>query len=241
MAHLRGSVFLLIFYALMLVMGVVGSPVVLWRQDWTRAWMKLHNRIAFALLRALCGTRIEVRGTVPTGRVIVAAKHQSMLDVLVLFNLLPEARFAMKRELLLTPVFGLYARRAGAVPIDRSAGAEALERLRATFAEVGGQVVVYPQGTRVRPWDRQPYRRGAATLYASLERPLVPAATNAGHFWPRRGLARHPGTAVVEFLDPIAPGLGVAEARARIEAVVEGASDALGHEAEAALGARDRS
>jgi 1-acyl-sn-glycerol-3-phosphate acyltransferase len=35
----------------------------------------------------------------------------------------------------------------------------------------------------------------------------VPVALNSGLFWARRSFLRRPGTIVVEFLDPIAPGL----------------------------------
>ncbi|MEM9148436.1 MAG: 1-acyl-sn-glycerol-3-phosphate acyltransferase, partial [Pseudomonadota bacterium] len=91
MAVLRGALFTVCLYGLMAAMGVLGV-VWLWSEARTRAWMKLHNRIAFWLLRWICGIRLEIRGPVPTGRVVVAAKHQSMLDVLMLYNALPEAR-----------------------------------------------------------------------------------------------------------------------------------------------------
>lgn len=230
-ARIRGGAFVLVFYALMAVWGLAGAPVVLWRESWARAWMKAHNRLAFALLRLICGIRIEVRGGIPSGTVVVAPKHQSLLDVLVLFTVLPEARFVMKRELLRAPVFGLYARRAGALPIDRSGGAGAFRWLAEALGTTGGQAVVYPQGTRVAPGERRPYRKGAAALAATLGRPLVPVATNAGHFWPRRGIERRPGIAVVEFLAPLPAEGDVDDLTARLAARIDAASDALALEA----------
>lgn len=235
-ARLRGAVFVLALYLLMGTMGVIGAPVVLWRADWARAWMKAHNRIAFAMLRRLCGLRIEVRGTPPRGSALVAAKHQSLLDVLVLYTVLPEPRFVMKRELLLAPVFGLYARRAGALPIDRSGGSATIRAMIAAFGGRSGQVVIYPQGTRVPPGVRAPYRRGAIALYEALALPLVPVATNAGHFWPRRGISRHPGVAVVEFLPAMPPGAPAEAAGQALERIVETASDRLSEEARARFG-----
>ncbi len=230
MARVRGAAFVALFYALMGLWGLIGAPAVLWREGWARAWMKAHNRIAFALLGAICGLRVEVRGAVPAGPCVVAAKHQSLLDVLVLFNALPEPRFVMKRELLRAPVFGLFARRAGAVPVDRAGGAGAVRGLVAAFRARGGQIVVYPQGTRTPPGAgpaEYPYRRGAAVIAAELGLPVVLATTNAGLFWPRRGVARHPGRAVVWLFGRIEPGLPVPDLAREIEARIEAATGRL--------------
>ena len=86
-----------------------------------------------------------------------------------------------------------------------------------------GQLVIYPQGTRVTPGARPPFKVGAGVLYERLGTACVPAATNAGVFWGRRSWYRRPGSAVVEFLEPIAPGLPIPEFMARIEAAVEAA------------------
>ena len=227
----RSILFIVLSYALMGAMGLIGAPVVLWREDWTRAWNKLYIRVTFALARALCGIRVEIRGPVPVGEVIVAAKHQSQLDVLALYAALPEARFVMKRELLWMPVFGHYARRTGALPIDRSGGSRTIRRMIAAFRGVPGQIVIYPQGTRIAPGVAAPYRRGAASLYAALDRPVVLAATNGGHFWPPRGVMRNPGTAVIEFLGEMPRGLSESAAAREIETRIEQASQRLSAEA----------
>ena len=93
------------------------------------------------------------------------------------------------------------------------------------------QLVIYPQGTRVAPGARRPFKIGAGVLYDRLGSTCVPAATNAGVFWGRRSLYRRPGLAVVEFLPPIPPGLEVPLFMARIESEVEAASDRLMREA----------
>jgi len=236
MRRVRSVAFVLLSYALMAAMGAVGAPLVLWREDWARSWNRAYIRMTFAMARALCGLRVEIRGTVPQRDVIVAAKHQSQLDVLALYATLPEARFVMKRELLWMPFFGLYARRTGALPIDRSGGSATIRAMIAAFRAARGQIVIYPQGTRIAPGETAPYRRGAVSLYAALDRPMVLAATNGGHFWPRRGVLRHPGTAVIEFLGALPPGLSEAEAAREIESRIETASARLSAEALSARG-----
>lgn len=239
MQWLRSLVFVFLIYSLMGVMGLGGAPVVLWSRGWTVRWMKLYCRTALRLSELLCGLRVERRGPVPTGPVVVAAKHQSLLDVLVLYVALPQAHFVMKRELLWAPVFGLYALRAGSIWITREKRGESKTMLRRLQKQYrgAGQIVIYPQGTRVPPGETRPYRRGAVLAYESFGLPLVLAATNVGWFWPKRGILRRPGTAVVEFLETLPSGLPRTEVMERMEATIEAASDRLGEEAKAQLAA----
>lgn len=239
MQWLRSAILVGLVYLLMAVMGIVGAPVVLWSRTWTRNWAKLYARCVFALLRCLCGLRVETRGSVPTGAVVVASKHQSLLDVLILHAALPEAHFVMKRELLWTPVFGLYALRAGSIWIareKRGEGKTMLRRLQSKHQGGDGQIVIYPQGTRVPPGVAMPYRRGAAMAYESFGLPMVLAATNVGWFWPKKGILKRPGTAVLEFLETLPPGLPRAEVMQRMETEIEAASNRLGEEAARQLG-----
>jgi 1-acyl-sn-glycerol-3-phosphate acyltransferase len=182
----------------------------------------------------MVGLRTEVRGTVPDGPVLVAAKHQSFLDIILIFGALPAGRFIMKRELMWTPVIGQYALRIGCVPVDRGKRGKAIAKM-VQDVEKGradpGQLIIYAQGTRVAPGMRLPYKVGASVLYDALGETCVPVATNVGLFWPRKGIRREPGLAVVEFMPPIAPGQPREAFRARLEDEVEAASDRLMREA----------
>ncbi|WP_371416286.1 lysophospholipid acyltransferase family protein [Rubellimicrobium sp. CFH 75288] len=194
------------------------------------AWCRLVRRLAPALV----GIRTEVRGTPPAGEVLIAAKHQSFLDIILIYGALPRGRFIMKRELLWAPVIGQYALRLGCVPVHRGRRAQAIRQMVADVAagrREPGQLIIYPQGTRVAPGVSVPYKPGAAALYAEMGTACVPVACNVGLFWPRRGLALRPGRAVVEFLPAIPPGLEAAEFLRRLEGAIEPASDRLMAEA----------
>ena len=65
------------------------------------------------------------------------------------------------------------------------------------------------------------------TLYAASDLPCQPVATNAGMFWPKGGMRVRPGVAVIEFLDPVPPGLPASALLPRVEPTVENASDRL--------------
>lgn len=228
----------LITYVTMAVMGIVGAPFVLWRRNWTLWWMKRYVDVVLGSARIVCGLHCEVRGPVPQGAVVVAAKHQSLLDVLILFKTLPEPHFVMKRELVWAPVFGLYALRSGCIWVTREKrgqGKTMMRRLARQYRGTG-QIVIYPQGTRVPPGEYRPYRRGALMAYESFGKPMVLAATNVGWFWPKRSVMRWPGTAVVEFLETLPPGMPRDQVGALMERSIEGNSDRLGTEAARALG-----
>ena len=95
----------------------------------------------------------------------------------------------------------------------------------------GGFSIIYPQGTRVAPGAHLPYKVGTGLLYAQLGQPCTPVATNVGLFWPKRGILRKPGVAVVEFLPPIAPGLRVQPFMDQLEEAIETNSNRLMAEA----------
>lgn len=227
---LLSLVFIVQMYLAMLVLGVVFLvPAMVDRRHAHTAcrsfcvWVRLT-------LRVLCGLHTEVRGEVPQTEVVVAAKHQSFLDIILIFGAVPRGKFIMKKELIWAPILGWYALRIGCVPVDRGKRGVAIARMMREVksgASLPGQLIIYPQGTRVAPGVKKPYKVGTALLYSQLGQPCVPVATNVGVFWPKRGILRRPGTASVEFLETIEPGLEHDQFLARLEVEIEVASDRM--------------
>jgi 1-acyl-sn-glycerol-3-phosphate acyltransferase len=231
---LLSLVFIVQMYLAMAVIAILFAPWALFSRQGARAACKTYCRWVIFTLRLLCGLKSEVRGTPPTGECVIAAKHQSFLDIILIFNAVPAGKFIMKRELIFTPFLGQYALKIGCVPVNRGKRGAAILKMQADVAAGAaepGQLIIYPQGTRVAPGARKPYKVGTGLLYEQLAQPCVPVATNVGVFWPKRGIMRHPGLAVVEFLPPIAPGLPVPEFMKRLETEVETQSDRLMAEA----------
>lgn len=243
MAHawrwLRSLVFVGQMYAMMLVIGLLYLPGAILSPEGARRGCKAYCRWVFWTARWMVGLRCEVRGAPPTEGALVAAKHQSFLDILIIFNALPSAIFIMKREILWTPIIGLYAYRLGCVPVNRGKRGIAIKKMLndvATGHAPAGQLIIYSQGTRVAPGVKAPYKVGTGALYVQMEQPCAPVATNVGVFWPRTGIYRKPGLAVAEFLPIIPPGLERDTFMQRLETEVEAASDSLIAEARASLG-----
>jgi 1-acyl-sn-glycerol-3-phosphate acyltransferase len=206
-----------------------------------RAW----QRVTLAGLRVTVGLTHEVRGRehLPARPVLIASKHQSAWETLAFHAMVPNVAVGLKEELTWIPVFGWYLLRAGNIKIDRGAGSRAIRSLveggRRAAAE-GLSVLIFPEGTRRAPGDPPDYKPGVAALYSALGLPVVPVALNSGVFWRRREFIKHPGRIVVEFLEPIPPGLGRKQFMARLERSIETGTARLATEALQANGVAAR-
>lgn len=231
---LRSLLFIGQMYVAMLVFALLFFPWALVSPAGAHAACHAYSRWVFRSLGWMTGLRTEVRGTPPTGEVMIAAKHQSFLDIMMIYNAVPRGKFIMKRELMFAPLLGQYALRIGSVPVNRGKRGAAIAKMLADVKsgkQQGGQLIIYSQGTRVAPGVKAPYKVGTFALYEQLGQPCVPVATNVGVFWPRHGILRKPGLAVVEFLPQIPPGLDRDSFMSRLETEVETASDRLMAEA----------
>lgn len=227
-------IFIVQMYVAMLVIGLAFFPFAIFSRNAAFMACKTYCRWVLFTLRVLCGIRSEVRGTAPTDEAVVAAKHQSFLDIIMIFNTVPRGKFIMKRELMYAPILGQYALRIGCVPVNRGKRGAAITKMKADVAAgtaYPGQLIIYPQGTRVAPGASRPYKVGTGLLYEQLGQPCVPVAANVGLFWPKRSLLRTPGLAIVEFLPRIEPGLPVADFMRSLEQSVETHSNRLMAEA----------
>ncbi len=234
MQWLRSLAFVVQMYVAMAVLSLIYIPLTVIDRKWAYAGVRAFCTWVRCSAHHLVGLRSEIRGRVPKGDALICAKHQSFLDILLICSVVDRPRFVMKRSLLAVPIVGFFARRIGCIAIDREKGSHAV---RTMLDNVGNdrfgssQLVIYPQGTRVGPGQYLPYRVGASILYARLDVTCVPAATNVGVFWPRKAILRRPGVAIVEFLDPVPPGMEQTEFHARIETIIEAASNRLMREA----------
>jgi 1-acyl-sn-glycerol-3-phosphate acyltransferase len=234
----RSLLFNVLFYVTTTLYVVLGSPLLFAPRRWAMAALANHARFELWLLKTIVGTKLEVRGQdkLPEGPCLVASKHQSAWETFALIPLFRDPALLMKRELFWIPFHGWFSRKFEMIPVDRDKGPAALRRmLRETRKRVadGRQIIIFPEGTRRPPGAPPDYKTGVVLLYEALGVPCVPVALNSGLFWPRRSLTRRPGTIVVEFLDPIPPGLPKAVFLERLTGAIETASNGLLAEAKA--------
>ncbi len=230
----RSLIFTISAYAMMGVLGILYFPWAIFSRRGALAGCHAWCRWMRWSARWMVGLHTEVRGTPPTDEVVVAAKHQSFLDIILIFGAIPSGKFIMKRILMYAPVIGQYGLRIGCVPVNRGQRGKAIKKMVADVAkgrQHPGQLIIYPQGTRIAPGVKAPYKVGTGVLYEQLQQDCVPVAANVGVFWPKRGIYRKPGLAVVEFLPRIKVGLDKATFMAKLEDEIETASNRLMKEA----------
>ena len=234
MIALRSLLFNAALYLTTAVQMILYTPfyfLVSREQAWwvPKTWAKVNNW----LLRTICGTTFSIEGTenIPPGGAIIAPKHQSFWDTFSLLPWLRDPVIILKRELLFIPMFGLYLARMNMIAIRRSAKRKALDqvsdRAQEEVAQLGRQLLIYPEGTRRAPGDDPIYKYGITHLYLELGVPVVPVAWNPGLFWPRRRFRRYPGHIYCRVLEPILPGLSKEAFQEELRTRLETAQDEL--------------
>jgi 1-acyl-sn-glycerol-3-phosphate acyltransferase len=160
------------------------------------------SRLVVGLARMLLGIRWRVEGLehLPARPAVILSKHQSAWETMAFQIIFPPQVHVLKRELLWIPFFGWGLALMSPIAIDRSRGVAALRAIARRGRErlqQGFWVVVFPEGTRVRPGERRPYQLGGAWLASAAGAPVVPVAHNAGLLWPRNAFLKRPGTVTV--------------------------------------------
>jgi 1-acyl-sn-glycerol-3-phosphate acyltransferase len=217
----RAGLYALVFYPATLLFVLACFAASLFGsahlREVVRAWAGFHHEFV-----KLLGTRLEVQGSIPPGPCLIAVKHQSMYETLEMMRLARTPIVVLKRELNDMPLFGWATRRYGVIPVDRTAGPKALREMLARGKEALAErrpVIIYPEGTRVRPGETPPLQAGFAGLYRALGLPVVPVALDSGKLW-GRNLPRKSGTIHVLVGEPIPPGLKRDEIEARVHSAI---------------------
>ena len=189
----------------------------------------VYGRFISLSARYIMGLKLAVEGTehLPKdGVYILAAKHQSAFETLQI-PFMPVFKYPAivhKKELRYLPIWGLYLGGMGQISVDRGQGAEALGSMalgcKRTF-KMGRPVIIFPQGTRVAPGVKKPYKAGLAKLYRDLNVPIVPVALNSGVFWGRNAFFKKSGTITFKILPPLPPGMPPLKMMEQLEDMLE--------------------
>ncbi len=180
------------------------------------------------LAKVLCGIRYEIRGweNVPKEPCVVLSKHSSTWETLALETWFAPGSFVAKKELLWVPFFGWGFALSSPITIDRKAGAQAMEKMieqgKERLLKRRFNIVVFPEGTRIKAGQRGKYKTGGVRLAIGCEAIVLPVAHNAGYCWPRHPWKKYPGTVTLSILPPIdTRGRVMAELNAEIEQIIE--------------------
>lgn len=236
MMMLRSALFNLCFFSWSMLASLLFAPLFIVSARAAQKSGAPWAKVTLWLARLLCGIRYEIRGQQYKidGPVIYASKHQSAWDTAIFLVLFARPAYILKRELLRIPLWGWYLWRMRMIAIDRSAGASSIKHMLRQSKEAlaeGRPLVIFPEGTRTRPGAAPTYHPGIIALYSQLQVPVIPVALNSGLYWGKNAFLKRPGTIVMEFLPPIAPGLPKVSFLPQLQETIESASQSLLEEA----------
>ena len=225
---IRGLLFTSVYYALSVIYVLVSLPfLVLPGRGPVRAIIRSYTRAINFALHWIGGIKKEVRGRerLPDGAFILAPKHASWGDGFLVYPEVNNLAFVTGDHLERFPLVGGILRKLGAIVIDTCGGgerkaaslAEGMKRAR----EDGRRILIYPEGHLAPVGYHFRYKPGVWHMQKEMNVPIVPVATNLNCFWQQEEILKKPGTAVIEFLDPIPAGLSKEETMARLTEAVE--------------------
>ena len=169
-------------------------------------------------LKFFLSTKVEIKGReniIYNEKFFIAATHQSMFETFYLQTIFNSPVFILKKELLLIPIFGWYLKKIGSISIKRNKVSKDnlsfFDDIKKVILNSKRPLIIFPQGTRVLPNERPPFKKGASRIYEELKIKCQPVAINSGHVWPKRGKKQFNKTITISILEPIKPGLSTGE------------------------------
>ena len=214
MLLLKSLLFNFFLYTGITVVFFVALPTLFLPTKFTLLFGKFLGHYVVFLVRIFLNTKVEFKGieNIPKNRrYFVASAHQSMFETFALQSVLEYPVFMLKKELLKIPLFGLYLKKIKSIEITRDTTTKDnlnfFDKVASIIKNEKRPLLIFPQGTRVKPEEKVPFKKGVGRIYEALNISCVPVALNSGKVWPKHGILKHPGKITVSFLKPINPGL----------------------------------
>ena len=191
---LRNLVFSIIFFSGIVFISIIFLPALILPQKFVLTGGKLMGYWTSFCLRIILSVKIKVLGNeniIQNRKFFIAASHQSMFETFYLQTIFNSPIFILKRELILIPIFGWYLKKIGSISIKRNKVSKDnlsfFNDINKALTDSKRPLIIFPQGTRVKPEERPPFKKGVARIYEELKISCQPVAINSGYVWPKRG------------------------------------------------------
>ena len=211
---IRNFLFSFSFFSGIVFISIIFLPSLLLPQKITLFGGKLMGYWSQYCLKIILSTKIIVKGKdnmINDKKFFIACSHQSMFETFFLQTIFNSPVFILKKELTKIPVFGWYLKKIGSISVKRDKitrdNLNFFEDISETIQNSGRPIVIFPQGTRVLPEDRPPFKKGASRIYEKLNIFCQPIAINSGYVWPKNGIKKTNKVITISILEPIKPGL----------------------------------
>jgi 1-acyl-sn-glycerol-3-phosphate acyltransferase len=211
---IRNFLFSFFFFTGIIFISIIFLPAIFLPKKIVLFGGKIMGYWTSFCLKIFLSTKIIIKGKeniIKDKKFFIAASHQSMFETFFLQTIFNSPVFILKRELLIIPIFGWYLKKIGSISIKRNKVSK--ENL-GFFDDISKQInssnrplIIFPQGTRLPPEDRTPFKKGSSRIYEELKISCQPIAINSGNTWPKKGSKKINTVLTISILKPIEPGL----------------------------------
>jgi len=231
---IRNFLFSLFFFIGIIFISLLFLPAIFLPKKIVLFGGKIMGHWTSFCLQIFLSTKIIIKGReniIKNKKFFIAASHQSMFETFFLQTIFNSPVFILKKELLMIPIFGWYLKKIGSIPIKRN---KVSRRNLGFFDDISKQInssdrplIIFPQGTRLPPEDRTPFKKGSSRIYEELKISCQPIAINSGNTWPKKGSKKINTILTISILEAIQPGLEKKIFLRELENVIYSELDAL--------------
>ncbi len=211
---IRNFLFSIFFFSGIILISIIFLPSLFLPKKIVLFGGKIMGHWSAICLKIFLSTKIIIKGKeniIKNEKFFIASSHQSMFETFFLQTIFNSPVFILKKELLKIPIFGWYLKKIGSIYIDRNKVTKEnigfFDQISYLIKSSNRPLIIFPQGTRLTPEDRTPFKKGASRIYDELKIKCQPVAINSGNVWPKKGKLKSNKNLIVSILKPIENGL----------------------------------
>jgi 1-acyl-sn-glycerol-3-phosphate acyltransferase len=211
---MRSFLFSLFFFTGIIFISLIFLPAIFFPKKIVLFGGKIMGHWTSFCLKFFLSTKIIIKGKeniIKDKKFFIAASHQSMFETFFLQTIFNSPVFILKKELLMIPIFGWYLKKIGSISIKRNKiskdNVNFFDDISKQIFSSNRPLIIFPQGTRLPPDDRTPFKKGSSRIYEELNISCLPVAINSGHTWPKYGKKKINTTLTISILKVIDPGI----------------------------------
>ena len=207
---IRSFLFSIFFFLGIILISIIFIPSFFLPQKVVLFGGKIMGHWSALCLRVFLSTKIIIKGKeniITNEKFFIACSHQSMFETFYLQTIFNSPIFILKKELVKIPIFGWYLKKIGSISINRNKTTKDnlgfFDQISYIVNKSNTPLIIFPQGTRLGPDDRSPFKKGASRIYDELKIKCQPVAINSGNIWPKNGPLKSNLILTISILKPI--------------------------------------